>query len=119
MESIIPIETDIRKFYKQYLNVIRPLLRPHLSTGELNVLAELMHSNYILKDIDPKLREKLVFDYDNVMDITENLNITYPGIQNIFSSLRKKDYLKGKTIKKSLLIEPTKEYKVTFKFNIK
>lgn len=113
------MNTDTRKFFKQYLNIIKPLLVPKLSNGELEILAELMYFNHKYKDIDPKMRGKLIFDYDNKIAIVDNLDTSLSTINNAITSLRKKEYLKGTIIKPQLIVEPTEEFKLGFLFNIK
>lgn len=118
VEKIIPIKTDIDKFFIRYLHIVRPLLKPHLSNGELRVFAELLRINNEYKNIKPELRGKLLFDYDNKIIIMDNLGISYNTLGNIFMSLRKKGYITGNTIKKELAIIPDKEFTISYKFMI-
>jgi len=115
----IVISTDIRKFYKQYLNIIKPLLPQHISTGELNLLAELLYFENKYKDLEQSIRSKLVFDHDTKIDIMSNLDISYNTFGNLLSSLRTKDYIKGRIIKQSLLVHPTDSYSINYTFKIK
>lgn len=118
MEKLIPIKTDIDKFFIRYLHIVRPLLKPHLSNGELNVFAELLRINNEYKAIKPELRGKLLFDYDNKIIIMDRLGISYNTLGNIFMALRKKGYITGNTIKKELAITPGKEFNINYKFII-
>lgn len=119
MEKIIPIDTNIEKFYKLYLYFIRPLLKPHLSKGEINVLGELLYLDYSMRDINPELRGKLIFDYDNRIKIVDSLDISYNTLGNIIMSLRKKDYIKGNKLREDLSFDPSKEFSLEYKFIIK
>lgn len=115
---VIEINTDTRKFFKQYLTIIKPLLVPRISNGELNVLAELLYLNHKYRTVDVKVRGKLIFDYDNKIDIVNNLNTSLSTVNNAISSLRKSGYIIGYKIKDSLVIDIDDSFKIGFKFNI-
>lgn len=117
--KIITINTDTRKFFKQYLSIIRPLLVPRLSDGELNIIAELLYFNHLYRDIAPSKRGKLVFDYDNKISILDNLDTSMSTLDNTLTSLRKKGYIKGKRFRQDLLIDPKDTFKLGFVFNMK
>jgi len=119
MESAVNITTDKRKFFRQYLNILKPVLKPHLINGELNVLGELLYYNNKYKDIAQKERMKLIFDYDTKVDIVDNLSISPGTLSNIITSLRRKKYLTDKSISKSIIIHPDKEFAFKYIFNIK
>jgi hypothetical protein len=116
--STIPISTDIRSFYKQYLNIIRPLLEPHLSNGELNVLGELLYLNYKYRSLDKKARGIIIFDYENKVAIMEELGSSMSTIVNAISSLRKKKYIIGNTLKEAIVVYPGENYSLTYQFEI-
>lgn len=118
MEKKVPIKTDIDKFFIRYLHIVRPLLKPHLSNGELRVFSELLRINNEYKSIKPELRGKLLFDYDNKIIIMDRLGISYNTLGNIFMALRKKGYIIGNNIKKELAITPDKEFTISYKFVI-
>ncbi len=118
MERVIPITTNIKQFYKQYLNLLKPLLKTHLSNGEINVLAELLYHNYTLRDIPLKQRSVLLFDYDTKIEIMNSLNTTLNTIDNTFYILRKKGYINNNVLLDYLAVMPTKEYTLTYKFKI-
>ena len=115
---IVTIDSDTRKFFKQYLNVIKPLLSPKISNGELNILGELLYFNHVYRDIDEKKRGILIFDYDNKMDIIDNLDIPFTSFRNALTSLRKKGYIVNNRLKKELVINPGEQILVGFKFNL-
>ena len=118
MESIIPIKTDIKKFYKQYLNIIKPLLNPHLSNGEINVLGELMYLSYRYNSYEDSVKEKMIFDYDSKITIIDNLDTSLGTLNNTIMALRKKGYIKGNSLSNKVMIIPTETHSITFKFEI-
>lgn len=118
MEKEVNITTDRRKFFKQFLFTVRPILKPHLSNGELKVLGELLYFNDKYKEIKPETRSKLLLDYDNKVEMVEALNISLHTLANTFTALRVKGYLKNNTVREDLGIFPEKEYELTYRFKI-
>ena len=119
MERGVKINTSKRKFFQQYLRVIKPILRPYLSNGELNVLGELMYYNDKYKGLDDKIRKTLLLDYDTKADIMENLDISQNTLANALTVLRKKEYLRDREIiHEDCKIMPNKKYTINYKFNI-
>lgn len=117
--KVININTDAKKFFKQYLNIIRPLLVPRLSNGELNILSELLYLNYLHKDVSPGIRGKLIFDYDNKIAIVDSLDSSLSTVNNAITSLRKKGYIAGRELKKDIIVLPNESFKLGFNFTIK
>lgn len=118
METGVNINTTKRKFFTQFLFTVRPILKPHLSKGELKVLGELLYFNDKYKDIELKTRSKLLLDYDNKVEITENLSISQNTLANTLTALRVKGYLKNNTITKGLGVFPEETHTVTYNFKI-
>lgn len=118
MERVIPISTNTEKFFRQYLTIMRPLLQPHLSNGELNVLAGLLAINNDYKGIKDDIKDKLLLDYDNKIRIIENLGINMQVLNNALMNLRKKNYLIGNRIKDSLIVYPDKNNQITYKLTL-
>lgn len=89
-EKVINIEVDnIVTFAVQYLSFIDPF--NHLSDGEKEVLARIMTNDVAFYDDD--IREKLLLDYDVKVSLMEQLSITEARLNNIITSLRKKNVL--------------------------
>lgn len=118
MERVIPISTNTEKFFRQYLTIMRPLLQPHLSNGELNVLAGLLAINNDYKGIKDDIKDKLLLDYDNKIRIIESLGINMQVLNNALMNLRKKNYLIGNRIKDSLIVYPDKNNQITYKLTL-
>lgn len=115
MEKNIPIKTVESKFFRQYLELINPLLK--LRGKELDVLAELMFYNHSLKDIPEEHRWKIIFDYDTKIKIREKLNLSDASMNNNLSVLRKKRIIDNNKVSKAYLILPQTGFKLTFQFN--
>lgn len=100
----------------RYLTIIRPLLSVPVKDGELKVLAQLLTQTDRYRDNTPKERSILIFDYDNVNNILEDLGINRNTWNNLLTSLRKKNYIINNTVKESLVIPSNKEHSIIFKF---
>ena len=116
MEKKVTIPTDESKFYRQYLEILNPIIK--LRGKELDVLAELLFHNTRLKDIPNNLRWKLIFDQDNKTAIRQKLNLSEASLNNNLSALRKKGIIRKNRIPDSFLIHPSNYCKLTFSFNI-
>ena len=114
MEKSIPIKTSSSMFYRQYLELLNPLIK--LRGKELDVLAALLKYNNKLKDIPEEHRWKIIFEYDTKTDIRTELGLSEARMNNNLSALRKKSIIKSNRVIKSLLIYPEKECKISFKF---
>ena len=118
MENIINIPTSEKKFFRQYLELVNPFIK--LNGRELDVLAELLYSNYTMKDVPEEHRWKIILGKDSKVAIRKTLNISEPSINNNFSNLRKKKIIFNGRIAKQFIVEPNKETcKVIFNFKFK
>lgn len=118
MEKEIKIDTSRRVFFQQYLRVVKPFLKPYLSNGELSILGELMYYNDKYKDLDPKIKQKLLLDYDTKVDIMTNLSISQNTLANALTKLRKSGYLVDRELSKAVSVTPGKTLAIKFKFDI-
>ena len=116
MEKNISINTDSSKFYRQYLELLNPLIK--LRGKELDVLAQLLFHNNKLKDIPEPHRWKIIFDYDTKVEIRTALELSDASMNNNLTSLRKKGIIKNNKVIKNLLIYPNKKSRIIFNFNI-
>ena len=116
MEKILPLKTSEKVFFRQYVQILNPLIK--LRDKELDVLAELLYHNNKLKSIDIKNRWKLILDYDNKKDIANDLDMSVASLGNNLSSLRKKGIIVNNKVVSNLLVHPGKEFKLTFKFSV-
>lgn len=116
MEKILQLNTTEKVFFRQYVEILNPLLK--LRAKELDVLSELLYYNNKLKNIDEKNRWKLIFDYDTKKDIADTLKISVESLGNNLSYLRKKGIIIDNRVVSNLLVYPDKTSKLIFKFNI-
>lgn len=117
-DKSLSINTESRVFFRQYLTVLKPVLKPHLTNGELSVLGELLYFNDKYKDIPVNLRGKIIFDHDTKINIINRLNISQNTFANILTSLRKKNYINDRKFTKGLDIHPDSSFSIKYKFNI-
>jgi len=87
----IELESNsVLQFARQYLEIIDAF--NHLSDGEKDVLSYIMTSqNAFIQD--DSIREKLLLDYDVKSYIMQDLDITEARLNNVISSLRKRDVI--------------------------
>ena len=116
MEKSIPIKTTSKTFYRQYLEILNPLIK--LRKRELDVLASLLRYNNQLLKVPEEHRWKIIFEYDTKTEIRTDLNLSEAGMNNMLSALRKKKIIKNNRVAKWLLIYPGEECKISFKFSI-
>lgn len=90
-QKVVKIKSDLKDLYKKYLTILKPLnkLRPK----EIELMALLLYYNELEKpnfkhDAD---RWRKVFDYDTKVKIRDELGVEDYSIQNLLSSLRKKN----------------------------
>jgi DNA-binding MarR family transcriptional regulator len=117
MEKNIPIKTTEAKFYRQYLELINPLLK--LRGKELDVLAALLLYNNDLKNIPEEHRWKIIFDYDTKTKIRTELDLSDASMNNNLSALRKKGIIENNQVLKNFLVYPNGAVRITFNFNLK
>ena len=105
-----------RKFYRQYIEILQPILK--LRKREADVFAELLYHNYLKRDVkNSEDRFKLVFDISTRNKISEKLNISNAVIQQALGGLRKKNVIKGITLRETFAVEPSNGvFNLNFKF---
>jgi hypothetical protein len=114
----IPIPTDKRKYFRQALELIKPI--PPINTltnRELDVLAEFLYYNYKYRDIKEDLRAKIIFDYETKLAMREYLKMEEASFNNILTSARKKNILTKRGIVKDYGLNPDTP-DILFKFSI-
>lgn len=117
---IIPIKTDINKFFVVLLTLMNkfPPIKG-LTAMEINVLAEIMYQNYKYRTTDIKRRHFLIFSTDNRIEMQTRLEITEGSLNDYFSRLRRKGVLsKSNQMLPFLNIIPDKNYELNIKFSI-
>lgn len=119
MEKEIKVNTDKKKFFRQYVETLQPVLK--LRAKEADVLSSLLYQSYLRKDINNLTdRFKLVFDYDTRIKIQEDLKMSTPVFRNCLSRLRRKNIIiKQNVIEPRYLVNPEEDtfsIKYTFLF---
>jgi len=117
MEKIVPLKSKESKFFRQYVEILNPIIL-RMRSKELDVLSELLSHNNKLKHIDLKNRWKLILDYDNKKEIAEKLKISIESFGNILTALRKKGVIIDNQVISYLLVYPDSDFNLTFKFSI-
>ena len=118
MEREVKIKTSKRIFFQQYLRVIKSILKPYLSNGELKVLGELLYYNNEYKHLEKKIRKKIILDYDTKNEIIENLKISQNTLANALTVLRKSGYLVNGELREDVQVDLGGTYNLTYKFTI-
>jgi len=116
MEKKVTIATSENKFYRQYLEILNPIIK--LRGKELDVLAELLYHNNRLKEIPYKHRWKLIFDYDTKSDIRTKLKLSEASLNNNLSALRKKRIIVENEVLKNFLVSPQESFSLKFNFKM-
>lgn len=116
MEKVMTFSTTKKKFFRQYLELLNPIVK--LRPKELDVLAELLHYNNELSNIDEKNRWKVIFDYDNKKEMATSLDISVASFGNNLSYLRQKGIIVDNKVVKNLLVYPEDSFNLKFNFNI-
>lgn len=119
--KIANINITIKDLFKKWLEITK--LFHKLTNQEIEVLALLLYYHYkYKKDItNEKILWKILFDYDTKLEIKEELNIKDQGIQNVLTSLRKKNIIRDNKIVSTFIPEldqDGKNFKIIFNFNI-
>lgn len=117
MEKTVPIKTTSDKFYRQYLEIINPLIK--LRGREADVLSEFIKSYNALPDnLNEEDKWALLFSYESKQRIKNTLKFSDATLANNITALRRKNIIKDNKIVKPLLIKPSKQSIIKFQFNI-
>jgi hypothetical protein len=117
-QRVIKIKSPLRKFFREYLEAIRPM--HNLPNHEARLLAELMYNYHILKRDMPvdKYRWKVLFDYDTKMEIRDYLGISGQALENKLTMLRRKEFIVDGKLIKDYIIDPENAYMLIYKWDI-
>jgi hypothetical protein len=109
---------DIKEFYIQYLELVKPIF--NLSKTERHVVSLILYYSYIYRNIeDITHRMTVVFSTSCRADIREELDLSKEYFNNLIFRLRKKGILKGNLINKNLYIELNgKNFELNFNFYV-
>jgi hypothetical protein len=113
----IPINCTKDDSYRYILEFLNPIFK--LRSRELDVYAQLLYWNWIYREYDEHVKQKLVFDYDTTIKIIDRLEMTRESFDNKISRLRAAGFIKGRTLAKNYvdIIENNSDV-LAFKFII-
>jgi len=95
----IIVRGDIKKFFKQYIEVLQPILR--LRRQEVDTMSELLYQEYKYKDVPKEIKDKLINHPDTRREMRKSINISVGSFNNILSVLRKKKLIEGVYVNKN------------------
>lgn len=117
----VTIKTEVKNFFRQRLEILKSF-PPYnvLQKRELDTLGLLQYHYYINKDVEINKRHKLVFDYDTMLAIREELGLSEASLNNSKLILRNNKFMDKKSLAPFLIIDPANEAskEVFFTFNI-
>ena len=119
MENVISanLNVKIKNFFFRYIEFLQPFHK--LQKQQYTVVALLLYYHYqFSKEItNNKILWKTVFDYDTKILITDELDITLQGLENIYTKLRKAKVIIDNEISSVYIPKIDKKSK-TFTINI-
>lgn len=121
--NVANINTDLKGLMKYWLQFTEPFHK--LTNQQQNILALFLYYYFTFKmEIkSEKLIWKMVFDYDTKIKIKEELgNLPDYTLQNILTTLRKKNIIKNNKINKPYVPQlelKSNKFTLIYNFNIK
>ena len=115
----IDINVDRKNYFYYRLRLLAPFKPFSILTNKERQLFALILNSYDLKKvIDKEGQDSLVFSLSNKKKMQQDLKMSKASFDNCMSSLRKKGFIRYRSLmpKYEGLINPIKE--LTFKFNI-
>lgn len=111
------LNVKIKNFFFRYIEFLHPFHK--LQKQQYTVVALLLyhHYNFSKEITNNKILWKTVFDYDTKILITDELNITLQGLENIYTKLRKSKVIIDNEISSVYIPQMNKKNKL-FTINI-
>ena len=105
----VPIPTTVDKFFRQRLELLK-IFNPYnkLRDRELDVLAAIQKEYYLNKDLELHQIHPIVFSYDTMLKIRENLKISEAVLNNNKMNLRKAGFMTNRQLFNKYLADPDK-----------
>jgi hypothetical protein len=121
-EKVANLNVHIKSFFRQWILFTAPFHK--LSNQQQRVLSLLLYYHYKLKQeiTNNKILWKEVFDYETKVKIYTELEIQPSALENMLSSLRKKNIIIDKQVSPMYIPNISKDSKtftIKFNFNIK
>ncbi len=119
---VATLNLNLRDFFIYWIKLT--ILFHKLTVGEQSLISEILYQYQVHKKVikDEDILWKIIFDYDTRLKIKEQLNIKDAKLQNLLTTLRKKEIIKDGRVIPSLIPKATddiKNYKIIFNINIK
>lgn len=121
---VINIPTDKSKIFKQYLNIVNPILgKKKLTSTEIEVFSKLLLIKYLYSNLDEETIQTICFHSDTKKKIREsikeesNIVLSEASFNNVILSLRKKEFIINKLIK-DIPSYTDKGISITFNLNL-
>lgn len=114
---VLPLKTEKKKFYRQYVQLINPILG--LNKRQLDVFGLLLYYHDSFSSLEGKAKWKMLFDYDTKLAMAEELGMNQPAFHNYITALRRKNILKDREINQKYLYVLPKNcttFELTYKF---
>jgi len=88
------IETEPEKYFHQVIEILK-IFPPFskLRKRQREVFAEILYHNYIFRNENEEVTERLVFDYKTKGQIATKIGISKANLYNIYKELRQFDLL--------------------------
>jgi hypothetical protein len=114
----IPISTTKDKIFKQYLTIMNGILSSDrkLSGLEIDVLEKMLYIDYCYGHLPKDKRDIILFHKKTKDKIRESVyGISTNSLNNVFTQLRKKGAIVGKSLRLNV---PIKEGKIVLEFKL-
>jgi len=118
MELVIHTTKDnVYLTWVKVLENISPIR--NLREKDKKVYSELLRYNDEYRDLEDKLRWKIILDYDTKVNIRNKFNLSEASFNNSLTELRKVKILVNNKIPEKLCFHPENINKITFKLMVK
>lgn len=118
---IVPIKTNRRSFYRQYLELIRTVAPlNNLRSRELDLLAEILHQRWKYKHFDEDgALEAFIFSTNMRKKMQKNVEMSEATFNNNLSFIKKQKIINDDfTLIKAFNVLHESDFSLTFKFQI-
>lgn len=117
----LSMNVELKKLFNLWLNITSTF--HNLTKQQIDVLALLLYYHKVLSDeiTNKKILWKIVFDYETKQKIKDELGISDASLQNVLTSLRKKNIISNNQIVSTYIPNIEKNssnFKIVFNFNI-
>lgn len=114
---IVSISTNVDRFFRQRLELLKNF-PPYnkLRARELDVLAAIQKGYYINSKLEKHQIHPIVFSYDNMLKIREDLKISEAVLNNNKMFLRKNNFITSKQLLDNYIVRLDNPYDTSLDF---